>query len=83
MRSDGSAFGAEAGRGGPPPMGKMPSTRQSPVMLPIHWGTFKLTDEPLDEPPARTTDAWTRAGHEPDALWILRHGETRRITRGA
>jgi L-ascorbate metabolism protein UlaG (beta-lactamase superfamily) len=21
------------------------------ILLPIHWATFKLTDEPLDEPP--------------------------------
>jgi L-ascorbate metabolism protein UlaG (beta-lactamase superfamily) len=24
----------------------------------MHWGTFKLTDEPLDEPPARLGSAW-------------------------
>jgi L-ascorbate metabolism protein UlaG (beta-lactamase superfamily) len=24
----------------------------------MHWGTFKLTDEPLDEPPARLEAAW-------------------------
>ncbi len=29
-------------------------------MISIHWGTYKLTDEPLDEPPARLLD-WERA----------------------
>jgi N-acyl-phosphatidylethanolamine-hydrolysing phospholipase D len=52
-------------------------------MLPIHWGTFKLTDEPLDEPPQRTRAAWAAAGFDPDALWLLRHGETRKLKRGA
>ncbi len=28
----------------------------------IHWGCFQLTDEPLDEPPARLTGARTNAG---------------------
>ncbi len=28
-------------------------------MVSIHWGTYKLTDEPLDEPPVRL-DAWRR-----------------------
>jgi N-acyl-phosphatidylethanolamine-hydrolysing phospholipase D len=47
------------------------------ILIPIHWGTFKLTDEPMDEPPARTRRAWTEAGHRAEDLWLLRHGETR------
>ncbi len=47
------------------------------VMLAMHWGTFKLTDEPLDEPPERTRQAWRQAGLSDDRLWILAHGETR------
>ena len=50
-----------------------------PPLLPIHWGTFRLTDEPLDEPPVRARAAWSTAGLPPDALWLLRHGETRQI----
>ena len=45
------------------------------ALLPIHWGTFKLTDEPMDEPPARLRRAWT-AGAAAE-LWLLAHGETR------
>jgi L-ascorbate metabolism protein UlaG (beta-lactamase superfamily) len=28
----------------------------------MHWGTFKLTDEPLDEPPQRLAAEWKRRG---------------------
>ena len=31
----------------------------------MHWGTFQLTDEPLDEPPARLNDEWQRLGLDP------------------
>jgi L-ascorbate metabolism protein UlaG (beta-lactamase superfamily) len=30
--------------------------------LAMHWGTFKLTDEPLDEPPRRLRAEWQRRG---------------------
>ncbi|HMV31545.1 MAG TPA: MBL fold metallo-hydrolase [Gemmatimonadales bacterium] len=50
-----------------------------PRMVPIHWGTFKLTDEPMDEPPRRAEQAWREAGLPPDRLCRLRHGETRRF----
>ena len=42
-----------------------------------HWGTFKLTDEPMDEPPARMRQNWPAAGFGADDLWIMQHGETR------
>lgn len=47
------------------------------VMVPVHWGTFKLTDEPMDEPPERTRAAWANAGLSGADLWLLRPGETR------
>jgi N-acyl-phosphatidylethanolamine-hydrolysing phospholipase D len=49
------------------------------VLVPVHWGTFKLTDEPMDEPPRRTVAAWRAAGLSEERLWLLRHGETRAI----
>ena len=47
------------------------------VMLGVHWGTFRLTDEPILEPPARTREAWARAALPVDNLWILARGETK------
>ena len=49
-----------------------------PVMVAMHWGTFTLTDEPLDEPPVRTREAWKQARLAVDQLWVMSPGETRR-----
>jgi N-acyl-phosphatidylethanolamine-hydrolysing phospholipase D len=43
----------------------------------MHWGTFDLTDEPLDEPPRRFRTAADAAGLPPDRAWVLAIGETR------
>lgn len=42
----------------------------------MHWGTFKLTDEPLLEPPARLRAEWARRGLPQDALHVVAVGET-------
>jgi len=46
------------------------------VMVPIHFGTFDLADEPLDEPPRLLAQL---AGERRllERVWILKHGETR------
>ncbi|HKN66591.1 MAG TPA: MBL fold metallo-hydrolase [Gemmatimonadaceae bacterium] len=49
------------------------------AMLPIHWGTFRLTDEPIEQPPAWTAQLWAGAGYERNHLWLMEHGETRRL----
>lgn len=49
------------------------------VMTAAHWGTFKLTDEPMDEPPARMRERWQSSGFDNKDLWVMRHGETRAI----
>jgi len=46
-------------------------------LVAMHWGTFKLTDEPLGEPPARLRALFDARGRAPDRLWILDVGETR------
>ena len=47
--------------------------------LAMHWGTFKLTDEAVGEPPTRTLALWRERGLPPERLWILDVGETRRL----
>jgi N-acyl-phosphatidylethanolamine-hydrolysing phospholipase D len=47
------------------------------IMTASHWGTFKLTDEPMDEPPEKMRERWRASGRDSNDLWILRHGETR------
>ncbi len=37
----------------------------------MHWGTFKLTDEPLGEPPIRLTQEWQRRKLDPARCKIL------------
>lgn len=44
----------------------------------MHWGTFDLTDEPLDEPPKRFLANAARYGYAPEQTWVLSVGETRR-----
>lgn len=41
-----------------------------------HWGTFRLTDEPMEEPPALTRVTWSATGLNPSRLCIPAHGET-------
>ena len=45
----------------------------------MHWGTFILTDEPLDEPPVKLAQARTAAGLPPEAFFVMKHGELRKL----
>jgi L-ascorbate metabolism protein UlaG (beta-lactamase superfamily) len=45
------------------------------LMVTMHWGTFRLTDESPLEPPVRARRAWNEAGLPAEDLKILRHGE--------
>lgn len=51
----------------------------TPIALAIHWGTFALADEPVDEPPRRAATAWRAEGLPDETLWILSLGETRHV----
>jgi hypothetical protein len=42
----------------------------------MHWGTFKLTDEPLDEPPRRLEAERARRGIAQERVRVLAIGET-------
>ena len=49
-------------------------------LVAMHWGTFKLTDEPLDEPPRRLRQEWDRRGLPGSALSIPAIGESLQLT---
>lgn len=42
----------------------------------IHWGTFILTDEPLDEPPKRLASALQESQIPQDDFFVPQHGQT-------
>lgn len=46
----------------------------------MHWGTFVLSDEPLAEPPHRLAAARRAAGISEEEFFLMKHGETRRLT---
>jgi L-ascorbate metabolism protein UlaG (beta-lactamase superfamily) len=43
----------------------------------MHWGTFILTDEPLDEPPLKLAEALKKYNIPSSEFEIYKHGETR------
>jgi L-ascorbate metabolism protein UlaG (beta-lactamase superfamily) len=47
------------------------------ILVPMHWGTFRLSREPALEPIERTRAAWTAAGRDRADLWDLAVGESR------
>jgi len=47
----------------------------------MHWGTFRLSDEPMLEPPRRLEAAWQARGLPPERLWVPDIGETRLLSR--
>jgi len=52
-------------------------------LLAMHWGTFRLTDEAVGEPPERLRAYWREHGLSDDKLWILDAGEARRLYTSA
>ena len=51
------------------------------VLCAMHWGTFKLTDEPTGEPPERIRAYWAKRGLGLDRLWVFDIGETRGLVK--
>ena len=43
------------------------------------WGTFRHTDELLDEPPRKLAAALENAGVAPQRFFVMQHGETRKL----
>jgi L-ascorbate metabolism protein UlaG (beta-lactamase superfamily) len=46
-------------------------------VMAMHFGTFDLADEPLDEPPRRFRAEAARLGLGEDRAWVMKVGETR------
>jgi len=49
--------------------------------LGVHWGTFALTDEPLDEPPRVLARRRAQQGLADDAFFVMAVGQTRVLPR--
>jgi L-ascorbate metabolism protein UlaG (beta-lactamase superfamily) len=47
--------------------------------LAIHWGTFELADDRLDEPVEDLRRVMTAQNLNPEDFWIIRQGEARRL----
>jgi L-ascorbate metabolism protein UlaG (beta-lactamase superfamily) len=47
------------------------------ILVAMHWGTFKLTDEPLGDPPTRIVRGFSERGWPAERLWLLAVGEHR------
>jgi N-acyl-phosphatidylethanolamine-hydrolysing phospholipase D len=50
--------------------------------LGVHFGTFVLTTEPVDEPPVRVRKEMERLGLDPLDFFTIKHGETRIVGDG-
>ena len=48
---------------------------QAHTMLGMHWGTFDLTDEPMDLPPRHLAELVEELGEDPERLRTLAIGE--------
>jgi L-ascorbate metabolism protein UlaG (beta-lactamase superfamily) len=60
----------------PPEAGQAFLDTRARVMLPIHWGTFALADEPVDAPPRILAQWWEKEGLDPARLKVPKLGET-------
>ncbi len=47
----------------------------------IHWGTFALTDESLDQPPIELAEARRAKGLADEAFFVMAIGETRKLPK--
>jgi len=52
---------------------------RSRAIVPCHWGTIELSDEPHFEPPVRFLEAAKKQGLIEENAWVMKIGETRPI----
>lgn len=48
-------------------------------LFPMHWGSFRMSDEPLDEPPKRLEAEWKRRKISHKKLAIMAVGESKTV----
>jgi L-ascorbate metabolism protein UlaG (beta-lactamase superfamily) len=65
---------------GPEEAGRAWELLDARVLVAMHWGTFRLTDEPTGEPPRRMRAWFEGKGYERERLWVMDIGETRGLT---
>jgi len=53
---------------------------KSKTLVAMHWGTVRLTDEPLFEPPGRFLQAASDAGYDDANTWVMSIGESRTLS---
>jgi L-ascorbate metabolism protein UlaG (beta-lactamase superfamily) len=53
---------------------------EAKYLLAMHWGTFRLTDEAVGEPPERLRAWWREQRLPEERLWICDVGEARSLT---
>lgn len=51
------------------------------TFVPVHWGTFELADEPLDQPMADLKKAIQDKNLNPEQFWLMKHGETKILAK--
>ncbi len=49
------------------------------IFVPVHWGTFKLADEAMDEPPKILKQQVRKLQLNSENFWLLKHGEAREL----
>ncbi len=54
---------------------------QAKTQISMHWGTIRLSDESFEEPPRRFRQVAGEQDWSEETAWILRVGESRRLTQ--
>lgn len=54
---------------------------QAEYMLPMHWRTFDLADEPMDEPPRLLLEAADSLHIDHQRIWLMKQGEMKTYER--
>jgi len=60
---------------------KVGQDHQAKILIAMHWGTIRLSDELFEEPPRQFRQAAGEQGLSEETAWILRVGESRQLTQ--